>query len=610
MKKNVIEKVEHCENEYISNIFLTEKKDGSSRPIINLKGLTTFVTQKHFKMESLQSIKHLIHKNCFSASADLKDAYFTIPVAKVHRKYLRFEWKGNLYEFTCLCFGLSSAPRIFTKLMKPVVVCLRRQGYTLVIYLDDMLIIAESCSESLSALCDTIKLLTDLGFVINADKSNLTPSQRIEFLGFIFDSTNLSISLPQEKIQRLTDFAKYLLCKDSPFIREVALLIGLMVSSFPAFEKGKLFYCRLEIAKTEALSCCNNDFDSHMSIFGKARNEISWWVDNISSASSAITHGSPDVSIKTDASLDGWGATLNSSVTGGRWTQEESEFHINYLELLACFLALKAFYHDHTNIHVQIKSDSSTAVSYINHMGGIVAMSLDDLAKDIWLWCYDRQIWLSTCHIPGSSNVHADHESRHFNDNLEWKLNPAIFRAICNEFLTPKIDLFASRLNQKLGLFVSWRPDPEAFACDAFSLNWENFNFYAFPPFSLIGMMLHKIQREEATGICIILLWPTQPWFSHMLRLLIEIPVILPQRMDLLYLPHHSPREYHPLLPKLRLIACKLSGMPSASSRFLDMLPRQSLVAGDHLRGNSISQQLGSAYTSVLRGKLIHFKQL
>ena len=126
----------------------------------------------------------------------------------------------------------------------------------------------------------------------------------------------------------------------------------------------------------------------------------------------------------------------------------------------------------------------------------------------------------------------------------------------------------------------------------------------------MIGMMLHKIQREEATGICIIPLWPTQPWFSHMLRLLIEIPVIYPQRMDLLYLHHHSPRKYHPLLPKLRPIACKLSGMLSASSRFLDMLPRQSLVAGDNLRGNSISQQSGNGYTSVLRGKLIHFKQL
>ena len=237
-------------------------------------------------------------------------------------------------------------------------------------------------------------------------------------------------------------------------------------------------------------------------------------------------------------------------------------------------------------------------------------MSVSDLAKDIWLWCYDRQIWLSACHIPGSSNVHADHESRHFNDNLEWKLNPAIFSAICNEFLTPEIDLFASRLNRQLGPFVSWRPDPEAFACDAFSLNLANFNFYAFSPFSLSGMMLHKIQREEATGFCIIPLWPTQPWFSLMLRLPIEIPVILPQRMDLLYLPHHSPRKYHPLLSKLRLIVCKLSGMPSASSRFLNMLPRQLLVAGDHLRGNSISQQLGSGYTSVLRGKLIHFKQL
>ena len=98
-KKIVIVKVEHCENEYISSIFLTKKKDVSNRPIINLKGLNTFVTQKHFEMESLQSIKHLIHKNCFFASVHLKDAYFTILVAKVHRKYLRFEWKGNIYEF-------------------------------------------------------------------------------------------------------------------------------------------------------------------------------------------------------------------------------------------------------------------------------------------------------------------------------------------------------------------------------------------------------------------------------------------------------------------------------------------------------------------------------
>ena len=120
-----------------------------------------------------------------------------------------------------------------------------------------------------------------------------------------------------------------------------------------------------------------------MSIFGKARDKISWWVENIPSASSAINHGSPEFSIKSDVSLDGWGATLNSSVTGGR-TQDESEFHINYLELLACFLALKAFFRDHTNIHVQIKSDSATAVSYISHMGGIVAEELLQCPLMIW----------------------------------------------------------------------------------------------------------------------------------------------------------------------------------------------------------------------------------
>ena len=106
LKKNVIEKIEHCENEYISNIFLTKKKDGSNRPIINLKGLNTFVTQKHFKMESLQSIKHLIHKNCFFISVDLKDAYFTIPVARVHWNASDLNGKGtfmSLPVFVLVC---------------------------------------------------------------------------------------------------------------------------------------------------------------------------------------------------------------------------------------------------------------------------------------------------------------------------------------------------------------------------------------------------------------------------------------------------------------------------------------------------------------------------
>lgn len=77
-------------------------------------------------METLKSALHLVRRNCYFAKIDFKDAYFSIPIDENDRKYLRFTWKGQIYEFTALPNGLSSAPRIFTKVMKPVFSTLRQ----------------------------------------------------------------------------------------------------------------------------------------------------------------------------------------------------------------------------------------------------------------------------------------------------------------------------------------------------------------------------------------------------------------------------------------------------------------------------------------------------
>ena len=79
-------------------------------------------------------------------SIDLKDAYLSVPVTQEDRHFLRFMWDGTLYEFQCLPFGLSSAPRVFTKLLKPVVALLRRRGIRCILFLDDMLIMDRDIS--------------------------------------------------------------------------------------------------------------------------------------------------------------------------------------------------------------------------------------------------------------------------------------------------------------------------------------------------------------------------------------------------------------------------------------------------------------------------------
>lgn len=103
---------------YLSPIFLRPKKDGTQRMILNLKKFNKYVQYHHFKMDSLQTAIHLMTKDCFMASIDLKDAYYSVPIAASSRKYLCFQWAGQLYQYTCLPNGLASAPRIFTKLLQ------------------------------------------------------------------------------------------------------------------------------------------------------------------------------------------------------------------------------------------------------------------------------------------------------------------------------------------------------------------------------------------------------------------------------------------------------------------------------------------------------------
>ena len=87
--------------EVISAIFARKKKDGHYRLILNLKEFNKLVSYQHFKMDTLHTIANLMTQNCFMASVDLKDAYYSIRIHKTYRKYLKFIWEGKLYQFTC-----------------------------------------------------------------------------------------------------------------------------------------------------------------------------------------------------------------------------------------------------------------------------------------------------------------------------------------------------------------------------------------------------------------------------------------------------------------------------------------------------------------------------
>ena len=234
--KNVIEPCDHEEGEFLSNIFTRPKKSGGLRVILDLSDLNKSILYQHFKMDNIKTALALISPECYLASADLRDAYYTVPIHPDSRKFLRFTWQGKLWQFKVLPNGLSSAPRLFTKLLKPAFANLREQGHIVIGYLDDTLIIGKTAAETRAAVTATTQMLSDLGFIVHPEKSVLDPSQDITFLGFKMNTTNMEVRLPKEKQDDIIQSCTELLTKKNPTIRNVAKVIGQLVASFPAVQ--------------------------------------------------------------------------------------------------------------------------------------------------------------------------------------------------------------------------------------------------------------------------------------------------------------------------------------------------------------------------------------
>ena len=194
-------------------------------------------------MEDPKQLKDLLRQNDLMVKIDLKDAYFNIPLHPETQKYVRFQWKGNLYQFLCLCFGLGPAPRILTKLLKIPISILWRINIRLTIYLNDILIMGKSLEKILMSRETVIFLRQHLGFVINLQKSKLEPNTKLEFLGVEINSVDMTMYLPDEEITDITNLCKKLFSKENTTLRELTSLIGNLILTYQAFLPAPLL-CR------------------------------------------------------------------------------------------------------------------------------------------------------------------------------------------------------------------------------------------------------------------------------------------------------------------------------------------------------------------------------
>jgi hypothetical protein len=527
------------EGGFWSTFFLAPKKTGDWRPILNLKPLNQFIKPTRFRMETLSSVLRCPIKGTWAASLDLKDAYLHIPIHPSHYKWLRFMVEGQAFQFICLPFGLSTAPRVFTLIAKAVAAYLKRKGINICIYLDDWLIYGSSKTEVLSATQTVVQEVRRLGFLVNIQKSNLVPSQLPVYLGAVLDLKRGRARPTQERISSLAQSATILSQqKQAPALLWLRVL-GLMASMVDLVPLCRLHMRVIQIHFLEYFVPRRDKLSKVIPMSDLIRQELTWWMNTHNlSLGTEFPQRPVDVVISTDASNTGWGGHMNSLEAAGQWSDSERLAHINLLELWAVRNALQEFENQILNRKVLIQTDNTTVVAYINKQGGTRSSTLCAHAIKLIKWCLVRQIVLTAIHIPGLTNIHADSLSRGKSTSpTEWILAPQIAQTIFSRLYLPVVDLFATFRNKQLPVFCSRIRDNRALCIDALSMDWNGLTAYAFPPISLIHRVIQKITSEDCDVILIAPFWPKHIWFRPMVNLLTGPPLILPDIPELLRLP-------------------------------------------------------------------------
>ena len=350
---------------FYSRLFVVWKTSGSWRPVIDLSHLNRFVDVSHFQMETIQSCSC---QGDWMASIDLKEAYLQVPVHPDSRHFLRFVSRGHVFQFKALCFGLSTAPQVFTRVMAPVSAILHSMGIRMRRYLDDWLVQSSSQASLLRDLRTVLQLCHKLGIVVNPQKSNLVPSQVVQYLGVVINAETFRASPSQERISKLLSTAAEFRSSASPPASLWLSLLGVLSSLAHLVPGGRLRMRSLQICLHRSWD--RRDLSAPVSASKECLRDLQWWLHlPCLSLGVSLCQGSPDLDLWSDTSDVGWGAHLDRQIASGLWDSHQAALSINARELLAIKLGLLQFQLSLRGRTVAVFCDNTTAVAYLRKRG-------------------------------------------------------------------------------------------------------------------------------------------------------------------------------------------------------------------------------------------------
>ncbi len=259
--------------------------------------------------------------------------------------------------------------RTFTKYVDPALVPLQLQGIRIMNYINDWMILAQSHQLSVRYRDVMLAHMKELGLRLNAKKSVLSPLQRTTFLGMVWDTMSMQ-SLAS--IESILSAVKGIRLGQSLTVKQFQRLLGLMAAASIVIPFGLLYTRPLQWwLRTKGFSPRGNPFCMIKATRRCFRALVMWKKPWFLSQGPELGASCSCRMLTTDASLTGWGVILEGCSSQGLWKDQHLSWHINLLEMLAVFLALKNFLADLRGNYVLVHSDNTSVVSYINHQGGL-----------------------------------------------------------------------------------------------------------------------------------------------------------------------------------------------------------------------------------------------
>lgn len=499
----------------VNPLSVSVNKLGKKRLILDLSCMNNYVWKQKIKFEDFKVALQYFLKDCYMGKFDLKSGYHHIDICSLHQTFLGFSWKERFYCFTVLPFGLSSAPYIFTKCLRPLVKYWRSCLINIVVYLDDGWFISdtfENCQSDSDFLLDSI---SRAGFLLNTEKSIFDPIQSLEWLGLIWNSRDFTLSIPDRRVSDLLDVITDLTnCLPNVTARKLAKFTGSVISMSPVLGNVTRLMTRYLYFLIE--SRVHWDFHFKIDQHNPCLRELFFWKKNIFSLNfkRLTDYKLPSVIIYSDASSVACGAHIvhfQDFDFHYEWTGFESEKSSTWRELKAVYLALNSYKKFLSLKSVRWFSDSQSAVSII--YSGSKNVELQDFAFEIFSICVHNNIDLEAIWIPRDLNTNADKLSK-IQDSDNWEISYNFFSYIDSFWGPFTIDRFSDEFNSKLPRFNTRFFHPSSEAVDAFSQLWGGENNWLVPPVSLARRAISHAVACKARGALIVPFWPSSPFWT------------------------------------------------------------------------------------------------